>query len=70
MFACAYYRIYSKYGTEKHENNVVLVSSDKRWMVGLFIGCGWGLGTFWHLLSVYVFRDWRYAMILQGGLQK
>lgn len=42
-----------------------LVSSDKRWIVGLFIGCGWGLGTFWHLLSVYFFRDWRYAMMVQ-----
>jgi len=42
-----------------------LVSSDKRWVVGLFIGCGWGLGTFWHLAAVYFLRDWRYAMMLQ-----
>jgi len=44
---------------------VELVSKDKRWMVGLFYGTGWGLGTFWHLACVYFFRDWRDAMLMQ-----
>lgn len=44
---------------------VELVSSKKRWMVGLFMGTGWGLGTFWHLASVYLFRNWRDAMLMQ-----
>ena len=34
-------------------------------MVGLFMGTGWGLGTFWHLASVYLFRNWRDAMLMQ-----
>ena len=43
---------------------VEIVSSKKRWIVGLVIGIGWGLGTFWHLASVYLFRNWRYAMLM------
>ena len=42
-----------------------LVSSEKRWIVGLFMGTGWGLGTFWHLFSAWVHKDWRYAMVIQ-----
>ncbi|CAG5094503.1 Oidioi.mRNA.OKI2018_I69.XSR.g13617.t1.cds [Oikopleura dioica] len=42
-----------------------LVSSEKRWIVGLFMGTGWGLGTFWHLFSVWANKDWRYAMVIQ-----
>ena len=41
------------------------VSAKNRWTVGLFYGTGWGLGTFWHLASVYLFRNWRDSMLMQ-----
>jgi len=44
---------------------IELVSAKNRWTVGLFYGTGWGLGTFWHLASVYLFRNWRDAMLMQ-----